>query len=68
MTAEANTKWDYQDLTEALKHIEYLVTCYEERNDADDMSRITAMELRHAVKFIEHNMREMGINGDNGDE
>ena len=67
MTVEANTKWDYQDLTEAVRHMEHLVTRYREQPDADGLLPITASELKHAIEFIEYNMREMEINDWNGD-
>jgi hypothetical protein len=77
MTAEANTEWDHYKLEKAVSELRRLARI---ENDLIDKlpAGIFGVEERcwrgddrdayeHAADFIEYNMREMEINGGNGD-
>ncbi len=71
MTGEANMEWDYGKLRDTITYLE---------DEAERMDRVYRTSInfsfykaksdsyRHAVAFIEYNMKEMEITGGNGDE
>jgi hypothetical protein len=68
MTAEANTEWSHFDLMQGIEQLRK--DCRKIRHLATD--KLAGIEqvssLIHTIDFIEYNMKEMEINGGNGDE
>lgn len=68
MTAEANTEWNHfhlrmgiDQLEKDIRKIRYLAV---DKLAAED----DVVCLMETIRFIEYNMKEMEINGGNGDE
>ena len=71
MTAEANTKWDYNQLLKGAGALEaWVADCNEALAKRPNCRAILERRAayQHTIAFIEYNMREMEINGGNGDE
>lgn len=61
MTTDPHTEWDYATLMEAIAYLECKAESLEHNCRGYKTSRDASHVYRHAVAFIEHNMREMNV-------
>lgn len=72
MTSAANNEWDYEKLMQAIKEMHFGIAALDmviSTNTIEDKESVSSRiaVFRHAIDFIEYNMREMEITGGNGD-